>query len=146
MESKAGFFRGSNVYFATNLPTPKLPTLPETNIAPENGWLEYYFPIGFRPIFRGKLAVSFREGTCWENIPAPLSGPMSFTNICRVHIPFCYEKISPGQGHLWILPIGSMGLAYLPTFTITFSQIYVNIPVTWILWDMVKSTCHVVTP
>ena len=21
-------------------------TLPETNIAPENGWLEYYFPIG----------------------------------------------------------------------------------------------------
>ena len=27
---------------ATNL----LVTLPETNIAPENGWLEYYFPIG----------------------------------------------------------------------------------------------------
>ncbi len=22
------------------------PTLPETTIAPENGWLEYYFPIG----------------------------------------------------------------------------------------------------
>ncbi len=21
-------------------------TLPETNMAPENGWLEYYFPIG----------------------------------------------------------------------------------------------------
>ncbi len=21
-------------------------TLPKTNIAPENGWLEYYFPIG----------------------------------------------------------------------------------------------------
>ena len=21
-------------------------TLPETNIAPENGWLEYYFPFG----------------------------------------------------------------------------------------------------
>ena len=38
-----------------------LDTLPETNIAPKNGWLEYYFPIGFRPIFRGKLAVSFRE-------------------------------------------------------------------------------------
>ena len=36
--------------------------LPETNIAPENGWLEYYFPFGARPIFRGKLAVSFREG------------------------------------------------------------------------------------
>ncbi len=36
-------------------------TLPETNIAPENGWLEYYCPIGFRPIFRGEN-VSFREG------------------------------------------------------------------------------------
>ena len=29
----------------------------ETSIAPENSWLEYYFPIGFRPIFRGKLLV-----------------------------------------------------------------------------------------
>ena len=37
-------------------------TLPETSIAPKNGWLEYYFPIGFRPIFRGEIAVSFREG------------------------------------------------------------------------------------
>ena len=35
-------------------------TLPETNIAPENGWLEYKpFLLG-RPIFRGY--VSFREG------------------------------------------------------------------------------------
>ena len=25
---------------------PPLGTLPETNIAPENGWLEYYFPFG----------------------------------------------------------------------------------------------------
>ena len=34
-------------------------TLPETNIfASENGWLEYYFPFGFRPIFRGELLVS----------------------------------------------------------------------------------------
>ena len=32
-------------------------TLRETNIAPENGWLEYDFPIGFRPIFRGELLV-----------------------------------------------------------------------------------------
>ena len=35
-------------------------TLPETNIAPENGWLEYYFPIG-KPYFQGRT-VSFREG------------------------------------------------------------------------------------
>ena len=33
-------------------------TLPETNIFAENGWLEYYFPIGIRPIFRCELLVS----------------------------------------------------------------------------------------
>ena len=41
-------------------PLWKMYTLPETNIAPENGWLEYYFPIGFWQLFRGY--VSFREG------------------------------------------------------------------------------------
>ena len=35
-------------------------TLPKTSIAPTNGWLEYYFPIGFRPIFRGEPLVSGR--------------------------------------------------------------------------------------
>ena len=30
-------------FFATK---KELVTLPETNITPENGWLEYYFPIG----------------------------------------------------------------------------------------------------
>ena len=34
-------------------------TLPQTNIAPENGWLEYYFPIG-EAYFHGQ-ALSFRE-------------------------------------------------------------------------------------
>ena len=34
-------FRGEN---KKSFKTP--PTLPETNIAPTNGWLEYYFPIG----------------------------------------------------------------------------------------------------
>ena len=38
-------------------------TLPETNIAPKNGWLEYYFPIG-EAYFRGY--VSFREGN-WNS-------------------------------------------------------------------------------
>ena len=36
-------------------------TLPETNIAPENGWLEYYFPFGMG-YFQWR-AVSFREGS-----------------------------------------------------------------------------------
>ena len=37
----------------------KLPryTLPETNIAPENQWLEDYVPLGFRPISMGTLLV-----------------------------------------------------------------------------------------
>ena len=36
-------------------------TLPETNIAPENGWLEDYFPFG-KAYFQGRT-VSFREGS-----------------------------------------------------------------------------------
>ena len=41
----------------------RLPSLKLTAKAPENGWLEYdCFLLGqFRPIFRCKLAVSFRE-------------------------------------------------------------------------------------
>ena len=31
-------------------------TLPETNIAPKNGWLEYYFPIG-KAYFQGLLLL-----------------------------------------------------------------------------------------
>ncbi len=39
-----------------------LPTLPETNVAPEKGMVGIrLFPFGARPIFRG--CVSFREGT-----------------------------------------------------------------------------------
>ena len=40
-------------------------TLPETNIAPENGWLEYEFPFGARPIFRGYSLVSGRVYVYW---------------------------------------------------------------------------------
>ena len=43
-------------------------TLPETNIAPENGWLEYYRFLLGRPIFRCEN-VSFREGTNLNNAP-----------------------------------------------------------------------------
>ena len=32
-------------------------TLPKTNIAPEKWCLEYQFPFGIRPIFRGELLV-----------------------------------------------------------------------------------------
>ena len=40
-------------------------TLPETNIAPKNGWLEYYFPIG-EAYFQGLLLlVSGRVFLTW---------------------------------------------------------------------------------
>ena len=46
-------------------------TLPETNIAPKNGWLEYApFLLGFG-LFSGAFTVSFREGfplTIWGGI------------------------------------------------------------------------------
>jgi len=34
-------------------------TLPETNVAPQNGWLEYSFPFGMDP-FSGTMLVSGR--------------------------------------------------------------------------------------
>ncbi len=37
------------VFFSTG-------TLPKTNIAPTNGWLEYYFPIG-EAYFQGRLPL-----------------------------------------------------------------------------------------
>ena len=63
-------------------------TLPETNIAPENGWLEYYFPIG-EAYFQGlrslklpsshhgsgkwwKMAVFVKETSLgWTHSPLP---------------------------------------------------------------------------
>ena len=46
-------------------PRSKEYTLPETNCLhlKMDGWNTFSFPLGaFRPIFRGELAVSFREG------------------------------------------------------------------------------------
>ena len=43
-----------------------LPSLKLTANAPKNGWLEYYFPIGFRPIFRCELLVSGRVYQGWS--------------------------------------------------------------------------------
>ena len=46
-------------------------TLPETNIAPKNGWLEYYFPIG-KAYFQGlSLLVS---GRVTYNLHFPTTG------------------------------------------------------------------------
>ena len=40
-------------------------TLPQTNIAPKNGWLEYYFPIG-EAYFQVLLLVSGRVKTTFQ--------------------------------------------------------------------------------
>ena len=72
-----------------------LVTLPETNIfAPENGWLEYdYFPIGFRPIFRCKKAVSFREGNIFFIIHnSPSASVTNTVNICNGR---CRDRLYP---------------------------------------------------
>ena len=55
-------------------------TLPETNIAPENGWFGIRsFPFGARPIFRGEKAVSFREGP--RGLVIPRSSSLRFPNL-----------------------------------------------------------------
>ena len=55
-------------------------TLPETNISPKNGWLEYYFPIGFRPIFRCYVSERkcniFSQGKILESGPLLVMGPL----------------------------------------------------------------------
>ena len=53
-------FRSLDKFLDSNNITQPEDTLPETNMAPENGWLEYYFPIG-KAYFQGRT-VSFREG------------------------------------------------------------------------------------
>ena len=61
-------------------------THPETNIAPENGWLEYYFPIG-EADFQVRT-VSFREGTFtfnttdFESSGFPQRGALLHQRVC----------------------------------------------------------------
>ena len=61
-----GCHRERDCYLGDPIPNHRAPnhqltnTLPETNIAPRNRWLEYYFPIR-EAIFR--CYVSFREGS-----------------------------------------------------------------------------------
>ena len=52
-----------------------LPSLKLTAKAPENGWLEDYFPIGVPAYFQGR-AVGFREG-----IPLNVSNFESYANL-----------------------------------------------------------------
>ena len=57
-------YNGTNLRTTSKVPLLTLAcflpaTLPETNIASKNGWLEYYFPIG-EAYFQGRT-VSFRE-------------------------------------------------------------------------------------
>ena len=63
-------------------------TPPETNIAPENGWLEYYFPFGAWPIFRCELLVLGRVHVAFSE----MSGDSLSWNgwvLCHVASPCC---------------------------------------------------------
>ncbi len=58
-------------------------TLPKTNIAPTNGWLEYYFPIG-EVYFLGQK-VSFREGIWLFNPDNPPLCSACFLSLIPSH-------------------------------------------------------------
>ena len=49
------------IYIYTYLLHLKTNTLPETNIAPKNGWLEHLVSF-WDGLFSGAFAVSFRDG------------------------------------------------------------------------------------
>ena len=72
-------------------------------LAPENGWLEYYFPFGSLPIFRGY--VSFREGIVEGNSrDSQWRGNCSHPYISRIptSIMACtWFRMGPG---LWVGP------------------------------------------
>ena len=70
-------------------------TLPETNIAPENWWLEDYFPFGFRPIFLGELLVSGRVTSL------KLCIPMCYLVICSASSCFELAATRGPNGQMW---------------------------------------------
>ena len=67
--------------------------LPETNIAPKNGWLEDYFLMGW-PIFRGELLVSGRV-SCTQLYYDMIRGQLIDD--------FLKERKSPPTGVLYLL-------------------------------------------
>ena len=72
----------------------ELKPLPETNLAPKNGWLEYYFPID-EAYLQGR-AVSFREGSFWECRYVPNISDDGELMISKVALLF------PGQGSQYV--------------------------------------------
>ena len=80
--------------------TPKhhsnLGTLPETNIAPENGWLDAYFPFG-RPIFKGY--VSFREGNLIISLVFPHEWPV-FGTVSMIYRYGCQKFLDIHDGRV----------------------------------------------
>ena len=74
MHGACGFIYSSMKIHSSGHSSNHLPYLTLTNIAPEKGWLEddpFLFG-AFRPNFRGKLAVSFRE--CIVQVTCEFSG------------------------------------------------------------------------
>ncbi len=76
------------------------PTLPETNIAPKNGWLEYYFPIG-EAHFQG-WNVSFREGKSSFLFPEHITTSIStfFQVECFIMHLQCFETFEKSNCYL----------------------------------------------
>ena len=89
-----------------------------------DAWNTSFFPIGFRPIFRGKLAVSFREdsfsGFCCENRHAVFTKRMATRNpvnqimveIQNTYLSTGTKEVVHNHSNVFSLPMGSMGLVY----------------------------------
>ncbi len=88
----------------------ELHSLKLTAKAPENWWLEDYIPLGtFRPIFRGKLAVSFREGMWFESI-----SPRLYIDSKMLHYPVATHTVDgKNPAPLWMPE-----MLFLPFFTL----------------------------
>ena len=71
--------------------------IPETNVAPENGWLEYSFPFGMAH-FQVRT-VSFREGIIQSKskVPHKLVGGLKFQPLRKL------------KGLLWVADFASLG-------------------------------------
>ncbi len=74
-------------------------TLPETNIAPKNGWLEYYFPIGARPIFRGYVMLVSGSRVSIHNFQNGTAGsPILRHESSLLQVPQSQRPIRHGSG------------------------------------------------
>ena len=92
-------------------------TLPETNLAPETGWLENYFPIREAYLFSGAMLVSGRIYyqdillPAWDvGCPVTMSHPLPKVGlgIIVTAIPLVYQVYGHPKSHRGTPPVGAL--------------------------------------